>query len=714
MSKSSKISKEKRLKALFGISIGLLLVLFCRLGYIMFFQAEELEDLATEQWTREITVSADRGDILDCTGEVLAQSAAAKSVLIYPNDIKNEDAREIASLLAEILSLDEEDIYEKATNKNRSEVWIKRHITEEQEQKIRELGLTERGVGFFSDIKRYYPYGAFASQIIGYTNIDGDGQEGLEKKFEKYLAGYDGTALALVDARQNTITGSEQVYIEAQDGYNVNLTLDAAIQSFAENAAREAYDINQASKVVAIVMDPKDSDILAMVNYPEADLNDLPRSDISLLNELSRNSAVVDAYEPGSTFKTITTAAALETGAASLDSTFVCQGHKLVDGEKIKCWRSGNPHGTQSLTEAVENSCNPAFMTMALDMGTDQFYEYIYNFGFGSKTGINYSADGAGIVRDSKYVTNCDLARIGFGQSVAVTPLQLINGFSAIINGGTLHQPRLVSALTDDDGNIVEEYETKEVRRVISESTSEKMRGILESVVANGSGSNGQIEGYRVGGKTGTAQMYENGKIVPGQVISSFICCAPADDPEFAVLFVVYEPKVAVTFGSVTAAPFAKEIMEQCLKYSGVQPNLSEDTASTFVKVPEVLGMEAEEAAEAFEKAGLVADVDGEGTITAQSPIAGTSVKKGSTAAAVVDIGEKNENKVPDIVGMDVLKAYHKLAECGLELRLTEERRGDSIIRSQSPKAGSSYAEGDIVTVTLEDSPDTEVTKSED
>lgn len=703
MSKPKKISKEKRLNALFGISIGLLLVLFFRLGQIMFFQAEELETLATEQWTREITISADRGDIVDCTGEVLAQSATAKSVLIYPNDI--DDAREVSSLLAEILGMDEEGIYEKAINKKRSEVWIRRHITEEQEEKIRELGLTERGVGFFSDVKRYYPYGAFASQILGYTNIDGDGQEGIEKQYEKYLAGYDGTALALVDAHQNTITGSEQVYVPAQDGYNVNLTIDAAIQSFAENAAREAYEINQASKIVAIVMDPKDSDVLAMVNYPEADLNDLPRSDIQLLNELSRNSAVVDAYEPGSTFKTITTAAALNSGAASLDSTFHCQGHKLVDGEKIKCWRSGNPHGTQTLTEAVENSCNPAFMEMALEMGTEQFYEYIYNFGFGTKTGINYSADGAGIVRDSKYVNNCDLARIGFGQSVAVTPLQLINGFSAIINGGTLHQPRLVSCLTDDDGNVVEEFPTETVRQVISEETSEQMRGILESVVANGSGSNGQIEGYRVGGKTGTAQMYEDGKIVQGQVISSFITCAPADDPEFAVLFIVYEPKVAVTFGSVTAAPFAKDILEQCLKYRGILPESSEDVETKMVAVPDVVGMTVEEAKNAFAKAGLQSDIQGgDGAITAQSPAAGTSVKKGSTAAAVISIGEETEC-VPDLSGMTVMEAYKELNELGLELKLKEERRGESVIDGQYPSAGSSFNTGDSVTVTLKEAP---------
>ena len=702
-SSDSRISKKVRLKVLFGISLALLLVLFLRLGYIMFIQAPELEELAHEQWTREVTISADRGSILDSTGEVLAQSATVKSVLAYPKDI--DDPREIASLLAGILEMDEEELFTKLSDKSKSEIWIKRQITDEQEDKIRELGLTEKGIGFFSDVKRYYPYGSFLSQVLGYTNVDGEGQEGLEKQFEKYLAGYDGTALALVDAQQNTITGSEQVYIEAQDGYNVNLTIDAAVQSFAENAAREAYEINEASKVVAIVMDPKDSDILAMVNYPEADLNDLPRSDIELLNELSRNSAVTDAYEPGSTFKTITTASALDSGVTSLDDSFTCSGVKVVNGEGIKCWRSSRPHGTQTLTQAVENSCNPAFMEMALEMGTEQFYEYIYNFGFGSKTGINASADGAGIVRDSKYVTDSDLARIGFGQSVAVTPLQLINAFSAVVNGGTLNTPRIVQSLTDKDGKVIEEYPTETVRQVISADTSEKMRGILESVVANGSGSNGQIEGYRVGGKTGTAQMYENGKIVEGQVISSFICCAPADDPEYAVLFVVYEPKVAVTFGSVVAAPFAKDIMEQCLKYAGIPPTEVSAEDQATVQVPDIIGMTTEEAQQAMKQADLFLDCEAhESLITAQSPVAGTRVKKGSTVAAITSdtYAELTRNdEVPDVVGMTAIDAYNKLKEAGLNMQVLEESHGNTVVEKQEPAAGEQYNAGDTVTVTL-------------
>ena len=534
---------KKRLQWMYRIGLVLIGILIVKLFWVMVIDAPELQAKAESQWTRELAVTAQRGDILDANGEVLARSATSQSVLLRPNDI--DDPGEVAGILAPILEMDEQDIYDLASDKSRIEVWLKRHITTEQATAIEQANLD--GVDFFSDTQRYYMYGEFASQVLGYTNADGEGQDGLEKEFEKYLAGYDGMMLAYVDANSRTIEGSEQMYIEPQDGLNVVTTLDARIQSFAETAAREAMEQNDAQGVVAIVMDPQDASILAMVNYPELDLNNIDRSDSEALAELSRNRAITDAYEPGSTFKILTTAAALDSGAATLDTHYTCTGAKLVDGEKISCWRIGNPHGDQDLTTAVENSCNPAFMEMALAMGTETFYEYMRNFGLGQPTGINFSTDGSGILMNEKYVRNTDLARIGFGQSVAVTPLQLATAVSAVINGGELYEPRLVSSLQDSEGNTVIEYEPELVRQVISEDTSAKMRSILESVVANGSGKNCQIEGYRVGGKTGTAQLYdEDGQIVEGKHISSFIGFAPADDPQYLCLFIVYEPNVAV------------------------------------------------------------------------------------------------------------------------------------------------------------------------
>ncbi len=380
------VDRNKRLTVLFRIVVFCFIVIFAALINLMVFQGKKYEEEASDQWTKEITISAERGRILDAKGEVLAQSATVKSLLLLPKNIKSGEEREVASLLAPILDMDEEYIYEKACDKTKTEIWLKRFLSTAQEEQIKALNL--KGVDFFTDIKRYYPYGNFASQLIGYTNSDGDGQEGIEKKYDEYLSGYDGTALALIDAQGRIIDGTEEEFIAPEDGLNVVLTMDSAIQGFAEAAAREAYEVNDAKKVVCIVMDPDNSDILGMSNYPAADLNDLPRNDYETLTALSRNTAVVDAYEPGSTFKIVTTASALDSGAATLNSEFNCNGYALVNGEKIKCWRSGNPHGHQNLTQAVENSCNPCFTAMALDMGEDTFYDYIKTFGFGKKTGM--------------------------------------------------------------------------------------------------------------------------------------------------------------------------------------------------------------------------------------------------------------------------------------------------------------------------------------
>lgn len=688
------ISNKKRLTILFYVALLLMLVIAGRLAQLMFFNAEDLQDKAENQWTRELAVAPKRGSILDRNGEILATSATAESVLLHPKDIT--DAGEVASLLAPILEMEEQKIFDLANDKTKVEVWLKRQITSEQAEQIRQLNLS--GVDFFTDTKRYYPSGEFMSQVLGYTSSDGDGQEGLEKYYNKYLAGYAGSILAQVDANGRTIAGSEQTYIDPQPGLNLVLTTDAFIQSFLESAAREALEVNQAKSVCAIVMNPKNGDILGMVNYPEADLNNLDRSDLQALADLSRNTAIVDAYEPGSTFKIITTAAALDSGVVTTEDHFNCPGYKIVDGEKIKCWRSYNPHGDQTLAQAVENSCNPAFMEMALRMGTDKFYEYIYNFGFGSNTGVDYSADGAGIIRAAKYVKNVDLARIGFGQSIAVTPLQLSAAICATINGGYLYTPRLASHLQDDEGNIVKTFESQMVRQVISEETSAKMRTILEGVVANGGGKNGQIEGYRVGGKTGTAQMYENGVIVQGKNISSFVGFAPADDPQYMVLFIVREPGVPVTFGSVVAAPFAKEVLEKCLKYGGVEPT---EPVEDLVGTPDFVGKTTEEAAAAAQEAGLSLQTNGTGKIAAQSPAAGTKVKKGSE----IDVyGETqsdpaSDEKMPNLVGKTLAQAYDMLEEIGLEMEVDGDT-GSGVIASQSQKEGTSVIYGEKVVVT--------------
>ncbi len=473
------------------------------------------------------------------------------------------------------------------------------------------------------------------------------------------------------------------------------------IQSVSENAAKEALEVNKAKSVCAIVMDPTNCDILAMVNYPEADLNNLDRSDLTQLADLSRNTAVTDAFEPGSIFKIVTMASALDSGAVTSGSHFYCPGYKMVDGEKIKCWRSYNPHGNQTLFEAAQNSCNPAFMDMALGMGTETFYKYIYAFGFGSITGVDYSTDSAGIVRAPKYVKTVDLARIGFGQSIAVTPLQMITAASATVNGGMLYTPRLVSHLTDENGVTVKTFDTEEVRQVISQETSALMREILESVVQYGSGKNAQIPGYRVGGKTGTAQMYENGVIVQGKNISSFIGFAPADNPKYIVLFIVREPQVYVTFGSVVAAPYARDILEQCLKYGKVEPT---EPTEELVVVPDLTGKSLEDAKAEAKARGLgVTSVGEGGSVLAQSPAAGTEVKK-STAVELYFTGFEpltEEASVPNVKGMSASQAFKALSEAGFDMQIVGEL-GSGEVKTQSPAANTKAAYGSSVSVTCD------------
>lgn len=691
---NKKINSKKRLRGLFYAVLVLFAVIILRMVQLMFIEAGTLQDQVENQWTSETTIVAQRGDILDANGQVLATSASVKSVLLKPQDIK--DPGEVASLLSEILEMDEQTIFDKASDKSKMEVWLKRQITSEQAEKIEALGLS--GVDFFSDRKRYYIYNDFAAQVLGYTSADGDGQEGIEKAYNKYLKGYDGTELSLVDARGRSVSDSEKTYIEPEDGLNVVLTIDSKIQNFAETAAREAMEQNDAESVGVIVMDPSDASVLAMANYPSADLNNLDRSDTEKLTSLTKNRMVTDAYEPGSTFKIITLASALDSGTTTEATTFNCTGAKLVDGEKISCWRVGNPHGHETLAEAVQNSCNPAFMTMALNMGTDSFYEYISAFGFGSRTGIDFSTDAAGIVTAEKYVRNTDLARIGFGQSIAVTPLQLVAGVSAAINGGTLYTPRLVSELTDGEGNTVKKFEAQERGQIISEETSAMVRTLLQGVVDEGSGKNAKIEGYAVGGKTGTAQIYdEDGKIVQGKHISSFIGFAPADDPKFLCLFIVYKPNVAVDYGSVVAAPFAKDILEKCLKSAGYE---AEGADAEMTNVPDFTGMTADEARQAAEESGLSVDFIGSGKVKEQSPAAGTEVQRGSRIEAVGTIEQENEETVPNLIGKKLSEAYTVCRQAGLDIVLQDMDNGNGMVAEQSPAAGSELPADRRVTVT--------------
>jgi len=680
-----------------GAVILLFGALAFKMGYIVFAQGEELQEKALIQQTRDLTVAAQRGSIVDRNGNVLAQSANADTVVLRPAEVKKGNVDAIVSMLADMLDINEETVRKKATDDTKSEVWLARQIDKETAKELRKLNLP--GVYFTVDVKRYYPNSSFLTQTLGFTSVDGLGLEGLEAYYDKYLSGQPGRVVSETDNYGREIPLGQQEYIEPVDGYNVRLTIDEVIQSFLEQALEEAYVQQNAIGAWGVAMDPRNGDILAIANIPDYDLNEPPRDDMSLLRALTRNKIITDVYEPGSTFKVVTAASAIDSGAVDVDTTFDCNGYAVVEGQQIKCWRYPRSHGHQTLHEGVQNSCNVAFMDMGLAMGTDTFYDYIHEFGFGQQTGITFPSDQGGIIMAEKYVRKSDLARIAFGQSIAVTPLQLISSICAVVNGGFLYQPKLVKSLEDGDGYTIKQFDPEIISQPISSETSVLMRDILESVVSEGSGKNCYIPGYRVGGKTGTAQKYDDdGQIMSGKHISSFVGFAPADDPQIAVLIIVDEPNVAVDFGSIVAAPYVKDVLRNSLQYLGVAPD--EATAAEKVVVPDVSGLDVASATTALESLGLSEITDGSGSVTEQLPAPGTEVEKGTTVLLYTSIKHTQADMtgktvVPDVVGMNMEKAAEALEGAGLRIGI----EGSGIAVYQSPEAGDIAGEGGTVMV---------------
>ena len=694
------ISNKKRLKIMLGIICGLFFVLSIRLVKIMVIDGDELAGRAESQQTRNTMLSATRGKILDSTGVVLARNATAYKIVVWPKSIKTDERERVARELSNLLGMDYARVLERVSS-NKQEIILARQVERDVVDKIEAMKLGN-GVGTAIDTKRYYSAGSLFSQLLGFTTVDGEGQAGLEQKYDKYLAGKDGRMVTETDARSNALAYGVQELIPATDGDDIVLTTDAVMQSALEKACKEALEVNKAISVQGIIMDCTTGEIKALTTQPDFDPNSPPRSDMALLNSLMRNRVVTDSYEPGSTFKLITLAAALDSKSVTADTGFSCDGGCIVNGERIKCWKHGG-HGSQTLYKAVQNSCNPSFVRMALSMGTETFYDYIYSFGFGSSTGSGITGESAGIVTHQKYITDNTLARIGFGQSIAVTPLQLVTAVSAAVNGGNLMQPYVVDSIVAPDGTVVLKNEPTVVRRVISEETSALVREIAESVVSEGSGKNAAIPGYRVGGKTGTAQKYEDGKIASGKLIASFIGFAPADDPEYVCLILVDEPKVGTIFGSTVAAPYVKQVMEETLRHYGYLPTENADTVS----VPDLTGMTILEAKALLKEAGLYAEFQDneEDMVTAQVPATNEVVQRGTdvllyTAATDVDQEDTGLETaiVPNVIGMGRLAANDALAAKGLAIRIEPEDQTGTAIR-QFPAAGEEVPVGAEVLV---------------
>lgn len=555
-------------KRLLAVSVAVA-ILFCFLGgrffYVQIIWQEELNYRALDQWTRELPIVAQRGKITDRNGVVLADNTSAYTVFARSNAVKDKEAA--AALLAQTLSVDQAAVYEKLTKKKASEVTIARRLGKEQIESL--SALTVDGVYYSRDNVRTYPKGDALCQVLGFTSSDNVGATGLEKYYEKYLAGKNGELLYETDLVGIEIEGSVATYLPAENGYNIELTIDYGIQEIVESALEKVVATSSPVSAECIVLDVNTFEILALASNPSYDLNDIPRNDIDLLNRLSRNHLVVDIYEPGSTFKIITSAANLEeylkgnTNAFSPNYVFPSSRTRSVDGTTVKCWsnHANGKHSNQTLSEALNNSCNPCFTDMALSLGKQTFYQYLSAFGFGKRTGIDYGGEAYGILMPQSAVRDCDLARIGFGQTIAVSGIQLACATASAINGGYYYTPHLVKRIYADDGYVLQKADTTVKNRTVSEEASAMLAQMLEGVVKEGSGKKAGVEGYRIGGKTGTAQKFQDGHIAAGKYVSSFVGFFPVDAPKYLALVIVDEPQGAY-YGSVVAAPCAGEIFQ--------------------------------------------------------------------------------------------------------------------------------------------------------
>lgn len=697
---------RRRLLTMLSAMTLLFSLIGVRIGDLTLVQGEALTARGVRQWTRQGVVAAQRGAIQDTKGGVLALSATAYIVTANPQLV--DDESRFARVMGELLGADAAAMEKKLQNKKLASVILKRQTPRETVDSIRALRGEDpdmrallQGVAFDEDTRRVYPKGAFLTQILGLTNVDSVGQSGLESAYETLLRGREGSLRTEVDARSRLLPDGKTSYVAPQPGYTLRLTVDSAIQGIVEKAMRECLAVNSAKSVQCIVMDVNTGAILAVCMKPDYDPNDPPRNDIETLNALMRMTVITDVYEPGSTFKMLTCSAALDSGAASLEDRFTCSGAIYVDGDRIRCWKSS--HGTQTLPQALANSCNPAFVTLALRMGTDTFYKYLRAFGIGVRTGIDLPGESAGILINSRYVKNVDLARIGFGQSVAVTPLQLITAACAVVNGGRLMKPYIVKEVLDSQGNVAERTAPTVVSTPISAETSATMRALLENVVAEGGGKNAAVAGYRIGGKTGTAQVYKDGRVVSDVHIGSFVGFAPIDNPRFAVLVTVNEAKVPVDYGSTTAAPFASQIMEGVLSYLDVEKNDRKATAAPSVTVPDTVGMTVAEAKKALRELGLFYETDGlTDTVSAQAPAAGAQISAGSAVMLYTYEQEPLQImdliSVPDVKGLSMAEAARQLRARGFDMEIA----GSGVAVRQSPAGGSYAPGGSTVKVTFE------------
>lgn len=610
---------NKKLLAIIITVTFIFLSLSIRLFYIQIINKDFYVTKAFSQWTRDLPFVANRGLIKDCNGIVLAKSSTTYTLYARPVEIEN--AEKIASIISPILDVDSKKLIEKLNKKGVSENVIMKNISQDKMKQL--ICLDIKGLYLTANAKRIYPNGNFLTQTLGFVSSDNIGQSGLELVYNKYLLGENGFSYTQTDLVGRKLKDSKTTYLNASNGFTLNLTIDSNMQAIVEKAVFDAYNLYSPKSVSCILMDTSTGKILSIAAAPTFDLNDIPRDNLDELNLGSKLSLVCDVYEPGSTFKIITSAIGIENN--KIKNSYYCPGFKIVDGQRIKCWRSIG-HNSQDFKEGIANSCNCVFMDVALSCGVDKMYQGYENFGLFNKTGVDFPGEINSIKIKKENVKNVDLARIGFGQAIAVTGLQLINAVSSIINGGNLYKPYLVDSIYDEKLNkYVLKNEPTILNKTVSNKTSSLMREYLFNVVENGGGKNAKIDGYLIGGKTGTSQKYENGMIARGKYVSSFLGFTNVENKDIACLFLVDEPKGYAYYGSIVAAPFVKNIFQGIFDYKQIEKTTSNE--KIYNKMPNLKGLSLAKALSTLEYEKIDFEYQGEdGYVYYQIPEAGFDV----------------------------------------------------------------------------------------
>ena len=732
--RANRIIQTRTFALMLIMGIGMFFLLFFKLYNLQITRHEELQAKAVSQQTRSSVVTASRGAIYDASGNILAISSTAETIFLSPkeiNDALNDEENPVAwtkdvlaAALAKILDVSEEGILKKMARTDSMYEVLKYRVEEDIADQVRQY-INEnkvKGVYLTTDAKRYYPYGDLAAQVIGFVGVDYTGLFGLEAEYDKELQGQSGLVVTAKANQQNDLLYEYSQYFDPENGDELQVTLEATVQYYLEKGMKDMCDaFSPANGATGIVLDVRNGGILGMASFPNYDLNDyatvtdktllerMERNEIELADAQQlqwRNKALNDTYEPGSTFKILTLSAALEEGLIDMNTTVNCGGSVTISGQTIHCSNKAG-HGLQTLEQSVGNSCNPAFISYGLKLGTEKFYQYMRSFGIMSPTGVDLGGEATGVFAADANFTQLDLACYAFGQNFTVTPLALIAAQAACVNGGYLYTPHFAQQITDSDGNVVWQHDDTPVRQVISEETSATVRECLEYVVASGTGKNGQVAGYRIGGKTGTADKGQS-----GDVVVSFLCFAPADDPQIMMLITMDTPSRSTgtyVSGGNMVAPYSSAIMAEILPYLGIEPSYSaEELMGVDTTVPNVIGMSVQEAKDRLKERGFACKVEGDGeTITDQTPVGGAIIPGKSTVVLYAGAEKPDKMcKVPSLVGRTAAEANTAATNAGLLIRFTGTTSSESntvLVFSQELEAGTEVPAGTVITVRLGD-----------